>query len=473
MAHDGQRGEAAGDPQETPGAGPADAAQQPAALFWLFSLLFAVSLLLHQLWWYGFELLSPHFVVVLAALWVVVRPASVGRFLTMTSAEVVSVAIDMPDIGSHTLLVLVIGACVLAFAGWSTLRARRLPEAGWLFERIAPFLRVQMLVVYAAAAIAKMNTAFLDGEVSCAVALSGQVAWFDPALLAGSWRELPAIWGTLAIEVSLPLCSQCAGRGCSAWRWASSSTRSSRSPATSVLRAGACPLRRLSPARRAEPGAGRGRRSARAGSPGSAPPAPRELARRLSGRGRSLAPVCGDPLVPTRPRARADRDGTRLVVVAMVVAPVVVLAPGGRPGEAATHPRRSLRVRHPVFALGTALLVANSLSPYLGLKTESSFTMFSNLGTEAGYWNHLLIPEGVRVFGYQDELVQVIGANDPGLGARALAGNRIVRYELERYLREHPGATRPIENRCRAVRRRWWRAPSFPPLRPRPLSTRS
>ena len=100
---------------------------------------------------------------------------------------------------------------------------------------------------------------------------------------------------------------------------------------------------------------------------------------------------------------------------------------------------RGLRLGHPVLAIGIAVLVVNALTPYVGLKTESSFTMFSNLQTEAGYWNHAFIPEAVRVFAYQDRLVTVTASNAPSLVRRSSRGTRIVRFELERYLRRHPG----------------------------------
>jgi len=75
--------------------------------------LFAVALILHQLWWGGFDVGSPDFLVVVAALWALLRPMSVGRFATMTATKVVAVALDMPFVGSHTLLVLIGGASVL------------------------------------------------------------------------------------------------------------------------------------------------------------------------------------------------------------------------------------------------------------------------------------------------------------------------------------------------------------------------
>ncbi len=105
------------------------------------------------------------------------------------------------------------------------------------------------------------------------------------------------------------------------------------------------------------------------------------------------------------------------------------------------YPSRSLRLRHPIFAVGMLVLVVNSLSPYVGLKTESSFTMFSNLHTEGGRWNHLFIPEAVRIFPYQDDLVRIVASNDRALEASTRNGQRLVRFELERYLRSHPATT--------------------------------
>ena len=48
----------------------------------------------------------------------------------------------------------------------------------------------------------------------------------------------------------------------------------------------------------------------------------------------------------------------------------------------------------------------NGCSPYLGLKTETAFAMYSNLRTEGGQSNHLLVPAGVQLFGFQQDLVE-------------------------------------------------------------------
>ena len=418
---------------------------RPADATWLFGLFaaaFALSLLLHQLWWFGFEVLSPHFVVVVAAVWTILRPTSVRRFLTMVAAEVVSVALDMPDVGSHTLLVLVSCACVLTYAAWTTSRARGLPEPGALFERIAPFLRVQLLVVYAAAAIAKMNTAFFDGEVSCAAALSANVAWFDPSLLDGAWRVAPSIYGTVAIEVALPLLLAVprtrllglavGGAFHTVLVLAGNVPFSALAFALYVAFLPPDTPTRLRALAAQHEGLARWARRARRY------PRPPPLPPRLIGGWLAAAVVVS--LEPVLGRALIS-NGTRLFLVALVLWAGGLLALGLRQGGPSTHAPGSLKLGHPVFVIGILLLVVNSLSPYLGLKTESSFTMFSNLQTERGAWNHAFVPEAMRVFTYQDELVRVTDSNDPALAKRTEQGSRVVRYELERYVRSRPGTT--------------------------------
>lgn len=56
------------------------------------------------------------------------------------------------------------------------------------------------------------------------------------------------------------------------------------------------------------------------------------------------------------------------------------------------------------------LIFANGWMPYLGLKTENSFSMFSNLRTEHTP-NHLFIPGSLKVFDFQKNLVTVKSSN--------------------------------------------------------------
>ena len=419
-----------------------------------FSGLFAVALLLDQLWWGGFEFRSVHALVVLAALWVLPRPTSVHRFAAMTAAKVVSVALDMPFVGSHRLLDLISGAGVLGYLACTTLRARHVPAPGVVFEGIAAFLRVSLLVVYAFAALAKMNTSFFDPATSCAGSMSRQIVWFDPSLLDGGWQVVPAIWGTVAIEVALPvllavprtrLLALVLGAG-----FHTVLALAGNVPFTALAFAFYVAFLPLDTPERVCTLLTR------------CPGMPRWGDRTKPARGvqtlvfavlvgawlvgAGLGPANPAPGLLGTPSASVSSliaDGTRLVVVVLALAGAILLVLSRRaqpsPPPRPLHPIRCPRVGHPILVVGILVLVLNGLCPYLGLKTDNSFEMFSGLRTEPGAWNHLVVPEAVRVFGYQDQLVRVVASNDPALLARSSGGTRLVGVELDRYLRSHPG----------------------------------
>lgn len=85
------------------------------------------------------------------------------------------------------------------------------------------------------------------------------------------------------------------------------------------------------------------------------------------------------------------------------------------------------------------ILFLSALSPYLGLKTESSIAMFSNLHTEGGTSNHLLFPKPPYLFDYQSDVVEIVAASDRRL-ARDVRGEHMVMFALKEHLRQHPGS---------------------------------
>ncbi|WP_172293019.1 thiol-disulfide oxidoreductase [Pseudoruegeria sp. HB172150] len=92
------------------------------------------------------------------------------------------------------------------------------------------------------------------------------------------------------------------------------------------------------------------------------------------------------------------------------------------------------------LAIIPILFFVNGLSPYLGLKTEGSIAMFSNLHTEGGETNHLIT--GVLPFGagYQNDLVVPLGSNEPSFDAAYVGeGLALVRYSFDRILALNPG----------------------------------
>jgi hypothetical protein len=76
-------------------------------------------------------------------------------------------------------------------------------------------------------------------------------------------------------------------------------------------------------------------------------------------------------------------------------------------------------------------------SPYLGLKTESSVAMFSNLHTEGGVTNHLVMP-AAQPFGYQKRLVTLVDGSDKQFVGSFGKNQQIVEHSLAVHLSKHP-----------------------------------
>ena len=88
----------------------------------------------------------------------------------------------------------------------------------------------------------------------------------------------------------------------------------------------------------------------------------------------------------------------------------------------------------PGILWGLVLIVAlNGLSQYLGFKTETSFTMYSNLRTEGSYNNHFFMPAW-RLASYQDDLVQIAETSIPELKKFTDGDLQITYFELRRIL---------------------------------------
>jgi hypothetical protein len=99
------------------------------------------------------------------------------------------------------------------------------------------------------------------------------------------------------------------------------------------------------------------------------------------------------------------------------------------PRDGGVTPRRAWH------AVVLALMFLNGLAPYLGLKTEAAFSMYSNLRTEGPYWNHLVLPSWLRLARYQHDLVSIEGSTAPELRWHGERGEELVGVEFERLLR--------------------------------------
>ena len=87
----------------------------------------------------------------------------------------------------------------------------------------------------------------------------------------------------------------------------------------------------------------------------------------------------------------------------------------------------------------------NGCSPYLGLKTETAFAMYSNLRTEGGQSNHLLVPARVQLFGFQRDLIEIKDSSSGFLASLAQRKLMLPFFEVRAVLQQHPNTSLTYE----------------------------
>jgi len=413
--------------------------------FQVFVFLWCCATLLHQLYQGRVFLLDATAPLTFAALFAVVRPGSIARFTLLIAIQLATVVVELPRVSNHWLLmgVTCIGLLIVLLPA---LRAQRRGED------VAPFceaalgpVRVQIIVVYFWATFQKLNTGFFDPELSCGVEHYTQLAASLGFLPLGEWTRLPAIVGTLALEAALPLLLAFGStrwaalvlgwgfHGVLGWNgyWDFSS-------AGAAFYAACLPLWVIL-------GFDRAREShswLAALTAGVA---------RL-GRGPWLFPVAAVTLAASlglgtleggvRPETilTLNRAGRMIWAVLWIAlgASLALSLLAGRSQRTQEAEPRSGWWRRPALWIAPVLVFGNGCSPYLGLKSEHSFAMFSNLRTEGDHWNHLLVPRGLRVFGYADEVVQLRRSSDPYLENLARHGFGLVPLELRSHVEQRP-----------------------------------
>lgn len=390
----------------------------------LFTFLFAGAIVFHQSKLGDWEVFSHHAVLVLVALWTMLRPSSMQRLLVLLGVHFVTIVMDLPLVVNHWLLVgmaelglfIALGVGRLRGSAWAT-------DRGALHLALEPYLRLQVVFIYFFAALAKVNSAFLDADLSCGVAMVDELFARSPVKPGGSLVDQSAIWGTILIELALPILL---------------SMRRTRLAAIFLgggfhiilALSGHLPFSGFALAfyalfvpddlpsrwdlvRAARLSLDRAFKQAIAFGHS-------KLAFPLVGGG-FLALAAGATYVDGRFETAGYGLAFLVYLVLNLLAGAALLACvwGNLRVEYAPHP---LRLASPVWVIGPALVFLNALTPYLGLKTQNSWTMYSNLQTEPGRWNHSLIPEDVRVFGLQDDRVRIVSSSDEDLQEAADEG---------------------------------------------------
>lgn len=98
---------------------------------------------------------------------------------------------------------------------------------------------------------------------------------------------------------------------------------------------------------------------------------------------------------------------------------------------------RSIRPETTFLLLFPLLLLVNGFSPYLGLKTATTFSMFSNLYVECERNNHFFMPSGCFFTHYMRDIVTPLRSDHPRLQEIIQAKERMPYLEFQRLLFYH------------------------------------
>ena len=405
----------------------------------LFSVLWALAAVWHLL---GNPTLAwgpLQAALAIAAGWVLLEPGKVGPLAALAGVGVATMWSEAPVLGNHWLLAALVDLALLVAVAVGIAR-RRWDDATDLADRFLPVARLCLVAFYVFASFAKLNSAFFDRSVSCATFYfreSTESLGLSALRLGGAaGLEWAVIVGTAVIELSIP------------WLLVVRRTRNVGVVIAIAFHA----LLALDRTHQFFdfssvltalfvlflPSSSGVWVSERAGSIRARLVLADARYPRLVHLGLVALPVLAGLLVALDvPTAREALLVGWYPWQAFVVVVLGVTVRYLRQRPAVPSPR-ALRVGHLAFLLVPALVVVNGLTPYLELKTGFGWNMYSNLRTVDGDSNHYLVRRTLPLTDAQDELVEIVRSNDPGLDRYAETDHALAWQQLRSYLADRP-----------------------------------
>jgi hypothetical protein len=371
---------------------------------------------------------------------VLIWPSSRVAFLALAVAEALSVFIALPGTNTNRLLQLFIFSSIASTGFYALARSgfRQLDSADWL-ELFQPLLRLQLVIVYGLAAWHKLNSDFFNPQLSCSVVLFEKAPFFHLHANSDALRWALILF-TIVTEASLPILltlrrtrnfAVCYGvlfhlsLGLSEF-YAFSITMISL-------------LFLFTPDDFCDVALDFWRR--------------RSLLMKTVGTVSALtiaATIIGlnvaafGPSLADLQHTHGFRSGINMVwgkasywtgywLLPLYLGPLALFAwlwyrqPSDF--QPAIHSYRPIPT---AFWIIPALLIFDGINPYLGLKTDTAFAMYSNLRSEGGRTNHLIWRRPLALANYQEDLVQVVDSNDIPLKLTAMRGWPMPFFDLRR-----------------------------------------
>jgi hypothetical protein len=409
----------------------------------LFAILWAVAAIFHVLGPSGRAtqvITNPtlvgisHVLLAICAIWLLATPTRNTPLLLVAILGLITAGLEAPILGNHWLVAAFVNLALLLCV---LLRARlggidRIQVA----EIFLPLARWCLVLFYAFAAFAKLNSDFLNSAVSCSTFYFDEtvrsLGFVAPVAVrtGGLANYLPL--ATAMIEMSVPvllLIRRTRALGVVLGLGFHSVVALDRvHPFVDFSAVLAALFLLFLPAHFASQAAGY-----------------------LQGRGaRLVIPWVAAAVVVLAARSVGRNTVVQLVssfgtwLLWYVFDAAVLLGVGlwlARHGRHTLDQPFRLRGRGPIWlAAVPVLLVINGLLPYVELRTGYAYTMYSNLRMVDGKSNHLIVKASLPLAGRQADLVKVVSSNDPGLAQYSMYNYLVPWDSFRTYLAEHPAA---------------------------------
>lgn len=404
-------------------------------LLTIFSCLWAIATAFHLAAFSARQHSFDEFVLGFAVVYVLNRPASVQRFMFLVCCQLYMIATSMPYVSNHWLLTGFVNLTILLSYILLVLKKRAWSiDRGEFYETFAPVVRIELLILYFYVVFHKLNTDFLTPGISCgSIFYAAQSsASFLPT---SNWFIKSNIYLTLIIEVSIPilLCFRrtlLSGLFIGAVFHAIIAYNPLQpfydfSSAVFALYFLFVPIDIVNDVWNKWK---KTKLYQRLSTPINLPYSNWFLLTI----GFAGLFAFGILLVLDRVFTDFFRNifwtAFSLVYISFVVTALLMKQKSGE------FPQKLFSVKYGLLWLMPVVVFLNGACPYLGLKTESSFAMFSNLRTEGGQTNHLIIPASTQVFGFQKDMIEVISSSDVRMQKLADEAKLITFFELRRHV---------------------------------------
>ena len=364
------------------------------------------------------------------------RPITFALFL---ATDIFAVASRMGPVPNHILFSLVMNALMLAVLIGALIKEKRAPNVdarGMWVTIVAPMVRMSVAILYFFTVFHKINRAYFNPDVSCASTMLHEIGGMYSIIPSGVFADNLAIYGTLLIEGLIPILmfiprTRLAGGVLALGFHAMLSLH----PHPGIYSFTATIVSLLSwfiPS----------------GFFVNIQPAPKVLKALQIVWIMTCIMVTTALLVGVVPSLKSIVTQAGTIGFSIGYYGILVYSAATAVAFLLHSWRNRADLAGPYSVVGSlskqlmfscplcALLVLIGMQPYLGLRTRMCFSMFSNLQTEGGVGNHLLIPDALQQTRWQKELVSVVTSDDPGLDTIANRHHRIPILELSRRIRE-------------------------------------